>query len=78
MNNASMTSGIAWLASKNKLVTLYKSRLVPKENEPNIVFLGTTSNSPTQRPKTVVQDVLPNVIIVVDKEKNSQRAYHAV
>ena len=59
-----MTSGIAWLVSKNKLVTLYKSQPVPKENEPDTVFLGTASNSPTQlHPKTVVQDVLRNVLL---------------
>ena len=70
VTNPSMTSGIAWLTSKQKLVTLYKSRLVPKENETDTVFLGTASNSPTQlRPKTVGQEVLRNVLLVVDKDK---------
>ena len=70
VNDPSMTSGITWLASRNKLVTLYKSQLVHKENEPNTVFPGTASNSYTELcPKMVVQDVLRNVLLVVDKEK---------
>lgn len=49
---------------------LYLPRLVSKKNELDTVFLATASNKPSQiRPKTIVQSVLYNVLLVVDKDK---------
>ena len=58
------------LSLSKKPAALYKLHPVSKDGQRENVFLGTTSNKPSQiRPKWVPQDVVKNVLVITDKDK---------
>ncbi len=75
----SLVSGLIYFKERDKLATLYKPRQVSMEGEANLVWLGTTSNDPMRvQAKTISQDVLGNVLVIVSKHKVPAEFEHGI